>query len=74
METIKDDVVVEDYDEDNINAEVNNAEEKNANNNRLGEISDSTMPIDKKKRPSLVGNAAFLFAIVDVALASACSW
>ena len=46
----------------------------NLNNNRLGEFSHSTATIDPKKMPSVLGNAAFLFACVDVGLASACSW
>lgn len=50
------------------------ANANNVNNNQLGEFSHSTAPVDKKKRPSILGNAAFFFAVVDVALASACSW
>jgi len=49
-------------------------EENNANNNQLGEFSESTNPVDRKKRPSILGNFAFLLAIVDIVLASVCTW
>ena len=49
-------------------------EENNANNNQLGEFSESTNPVDRKKRPSILVNFAFLLAIVDIVLASVCTW
>ena len=50
------------------------AQRDNLNNNRLGEILQSTEPIDRKKRPSVLSNGALLFAVVDIVLASVCSW
>ena len=46
----------------------------NVNNNQLGEFSQSTEPVDKKKRPSILSNAAFLLAVVAIILAAVCSW
>lgn len=50
-----------------------NLRPNNINNNQLGEYSQSTNPIDKKKRPSILINFAFLLAIIDVVLAGVCS-
>ena len=50
------------------------AQRDNLNNNRLGEILQSTEPIDIKKRPSILSNCSFLFAVVDIVLASLCTW
>ena len=47
--------------------QVKDSNASNLNNNQLGEFSNSTAPTNHKKRPSLLGNASFLFAILDFA-------
>ena len=51
-----------------------NSRGNNVNNNQLGEFSESTEPVNRKKRPSPLSNLAFLLGMIDVALASVCTW